>query len=245
MPKILKATLGVAFLKPMFRLSTLSGQLADDLLKLRGHAIPAGDFDSIARDQQNTTLSLYNANSSVLFNISQADATYTFDLYDSDGIFSFEKLFVQFQAIWNTADATLKFPAIRRIGFVTEQRLSTGVKSNDLLMDRLTTIKPNGFPARFHLTYDERLNSGHGGLPDPTKDDFINVIRTYYDSALDGQHSEPDAINANLDVQRYYTPPLTGSPFEEIKRLKIEYDKAAVKFNSDLEKMDSSYAKAA
>ncbi len=244
MPKILKATLGIAFSSPMFRLSTYSGQLADELLKLRGKSVPDEYFATVGRDQQNSTLSLFSNDKGVFFNISQADITYTHDLYSSEEDFSFDAFFKQLQAIWTTTNNILKLPTITRIGYVTEQRYILGSKSNNLLIEKLTSLKPNGFPARFLLTYDERFNAGHGGLPDPTKDDFINIIRSYYDSSLDIHHPEQNAINANLDVQRYFSPHFSGTPFDEIMKLMKEYEKAAANFSSDWEQMGTNYAKA-
>ncbi|MBI5439464.1 MAG: hypothetical protein HY936_11075 [Nitrosomonadales bacterium] len=112
-------------------------------------------------------------------------------------------------------------------------------------MDKLTSLKSNGFPAKFHLSFEDRKNVGVGGLPDPAKDDFINVIRTYYDSLLDVEHPEADSINTNLDVQRYYSPIFKGAPFEEITKLKKEYDKTALRFTGDLNSFGISDVKAA
>lgn len=244
MSKIQKATIGIAFSTNMYRLSTLSGQLADELLKLRGNSIPNEYFANIGRgDLQNVSLSLFNKEIGVHFGITQTEISYTFDFYNSENIFSFEKFINQFEAIWNTSNSVLKFPLIRRIGFVTEQRIYAGSKSNNILLDNLTTMKPNGFPARFQLTYDDRINTGKSGLPDYTKDDFINIIRSYYDSLLDVNHPEPDHINGNLDVQRYYAPNLSGTPIEEIRKLKSHYDKASIEFVSHLEQLESKHAK--
>lgn len=234
MAMIQKATVGILFSERMFRLSSLSGVLTDDLLALRGKIIDSDSFETIGRDPHNFNLRLYNEDAGVFLNITLESIVFTRDLYNSADHFDFDTFLDEFQAIWRAFDTRLKVPGIRRIGFVTEQRFQAGSNSNQLLVDRLTTLKFTGFPAKFHLSFEDRKNVGIGGLPDPTKDDFINVIRTYYDSLLDVEHPEADSINANLDVQRYYSPFFKGNPFDEIRKLKNEYDKAALKFIGDL-----------
>lgn len=234
MAKISKATIGILFAERMFRLSSLSGALTDDLLALRGKSIATDCFENIGRDMQNFNLSLYNADVGNYLNITLEGITFTHDLYDSSNPFNFETLLDDFKAIWQAFDNRLKVPSIKRIGFVTEERFQAGSNSNKLLVSKLTKLNFNGFPAKFNLSFEDRKNVGHGGLPDPTKDDFINVIRTYYDSELDVSHPAPDSVNANLDVQRYYSPLFKGTPFEEIRKLKKEHEKAALKFNIDL-----------
>lgn len=204
MVNIKKATVGVLFSERMFRLTSMSGALTDELLALRGKTINTQSFVNIGRDPHNSILSLYNEEAGIYLKITLESFTYTSDLYMSGEDFKFDCFFNEFEAIWRAADTILKFPSIRRIGFVTEQRFLVGNKSNNLLMEKLTTLKPSGFPAKFNLSFEDRTDVGHGGLPDPTKDDFINIIRTYYDSSIDDSHGEANAINANLDVQRYY-----------------------------------------
>lgn len=245
MAKISKATVGVVFAERMFRLSSLSGVLTDDLLALRGKTIASDSFETIGRDAHNFNLRLYNEAVGSYLNINLESITYTRDLYDSAAHFNFDAFLDDFKAIWHAFDTLLNVPGIKRIGFVTEQRFQIGNNSNQLLVDSLTTLKTNGFPAKFHLTFEDRINVGTGGLPDPTKGDFVNIIRTYYDSLLDSEHPEADSINANLDVQRYYSPILKAKPFNEISKLKKEYDKAASKFIGDLNRFGISDVKAA
>ena len=245
MAKISKATVGILFSERMFRLSSLSGVLTDDLLALRGKTIAPDSFETIGRDVHNFNLRLYNEAAGSYLNISVESITYTRDLYDSEAHFDFDAFLDDFKAIWDAFDARLKVPGIKRIGFVTEQRFQAGNNSNKLLVDSLTTLKTNGFPAKFHLSFEDRKNVGVGGLPDPTKDDFLNIIRTYYDSLIDVEHPEADSINANLDIQRYYSPIIKAKPFDEIIKLKKEYDKAALKFIGDLNKLGISDVKAA
>jgi hypothetical protein len=247
MAKLLKATVGILFTERMFRLSSLSGELIDDLLSLRGKIIDSDDFQTFERDTHNTNLRLFNERSGKYLNINLESITLTHDLYDSEANFKFDTFIAEFEAIWSAVDTRLKLPNIRRIGFVTEQRFHTGSNSNQLLVDKLTTLKTSGFPAKFHLAFEDRLNVGIGGLPDPTKDDFINVIRAYYDSSIDIEHPEEDSINANLDVQRYYSPALKskGFPVDEVRKLKRKYDEAESKFNSELTRFGISNAKSA
>ncbi|MGB8410942.1 MAG: hypothetical protein WCE58_13665 [Gallionella sp.] len=245
MAKINKATVGILFSEKMFRITSVFGSLTDDLLALSAKGIIADTFKTIGRDVHNSQLQLYNKETGVYFSIDLENITYTKDLYDSEANYDFAGHLAEFEALWKVMDSRLKFPSIRRIGYVTEQRVHAGETSNKLLVEKLSRIKPLGFTAKFLMTFEDRINVGYGGLPDPTKDDFINIIRAYYDSAIDAQHPEVDSINANLDVQRYYNPYLKGEPFADIKKLKKEYDKVALKFNDDLTMFGTDNAKAA
>ena len=250
MANILKATLGISFSERMFRLSSLSGSIVDELLSQRRKKIRSDSFEKISRvdNQSNYYLRLFNKASGIALAVDFDGVTYTHDLYDLNSHFEYNNFFKEFKAIWKILDSRLNFPDIRRIGYVTEQRFNTGNKdSNKVLIDRLTTFKLEGFPAKFNLTYQDRKNAGHGGLPDIRKDDFINIIYSYYDSSSDGEHPDEDSLslNANLDVQRYYSPFCKGTPFDEIKKLKKEYDDAALRFNQDLSNLGINDVKAA
>lgn len=194
MAKILKATVGISFSERMFRVSTQAGALTDDLLALRGKQLELDSFDAVGRDSTGSSLRLHNKESGMYLVINLDSITFTYDLYDKDTDFKFDTFLAWFKAIWETFDARIKAPPIRRIGFVTEQRFYAGSDSNKILVDRLTTIKPVGFPAKFHLTFEDRKDVGHGGLLDPTKDDFINIIRSFYDGSMDIDHPEDESI---------------------------------------------------
>jgi uncharacterized protein (TIGR04255 family) len=245
MAKILKASIGIMFTERIFRLSTQAGVLIDDLLTLRGKKLDIDSFESVSRDPLSNNLRLFNEDSGIYLSINLDSITFTYDLYDLDSHFNFDDFITKFKAIWETFDARIDAPDIRRIGFVTEQRFNVKNGSSRLLVDKLTTLNSEGFPAKFNLAFEDRKNVGHGGLLDPTKDDFINIIRSFYDSSIDTEHPEEGAINANLDIQRYFTPALKKAPFDEIKKLKAEYDKVAVKFGNEVDKLGINYGKAA
>lgn len=246
MNHIKKATVGIVLSERIFRLSTQAGALTDDLLALRGKKIDLDSFESVLWEPRSNTLRLFNDEAGIYLLANLEGITFTYDLYNlEEATFQFDDFIAKFQSIWDVFNARIKASAIRRIGFVTEQRFEAGKNSSKLLVEKLTTIQSDGFPAKFNLSFEDRKNVGVGGLPDPTKDDFINIIRSYYDSLLDKEHPEDDCINANLDVQRYYNPALKGSPFDGIKKLKIEYDKAALKFAIDIKKLGINNGKAA
>ena len=245
MKDVRKATIGIAFADRIFRISSVAGSLIDELLKLRGKELPAEYFSTVARDPYDNSITIYGQAEGAYFNVSQDSIAYTYDLYESKKILNYATFVKEFESIWKTTHSVLQLPAIRRIGFVTEQRVYAGKMSNNMLLERFTGFKPSGFPARVSLSFDERFNTGHGGLPDPTKDDFDNFIRTYDDSALDVQHPVSDAINGNLDVQRYYSPAFVGQPVQEIAALKERYDKIVTEFNIDLEALSQKHEKAA
>ncbi|MBI5439463.1 MAG: hypothetical protein HY936_11070 [Nitrosomonadales bacterium] len=99
MAKICKATVGILFGERMFRLSSLSGALTDDLLALRGKSIASDSFETIGRDAHNFNLRLYNEDSGSYLNITLESITYTRDFYDSAAHFDFDTFLDDFQAI--------------------------------------------------------------------------------------------------------------------------------------------------
>ncbi|MBI4998170.1 MAG: hypothetical protein HZC22_15015 [Rhodocyclales bacterium] len=226
MARILKATIGIRFSERMFRLSTHAGALIDNLLALRGKPLDSGDFETIGRDAHDMNIKVYSETAGKYLHIDLENVTYTVDLYDKGENFSFDTFLDNFSAIWNVINETLHCREIRRVGLVTERRFLKGNEPNRFLLDHLTTFKFDGFPAKFNLSFEVRKNTGPGGLPDPTKDDFINYLYFFYDSILDIEHSEPGAININLDVQRYFSPSLRDGPIAALRKLKAEYDKA-------------------
>lgn len=106
---------------------------------------------------------------------------------------------------------------IRRIGIVAEHQIpAKDAKASEALLGTLTSITSAGHPAKFILKIEDRRFPTKGGIPDFKKDDFINVIREYYDSDVDADHANDGHINANIDVQRYYSPLFNGNVFDEV-----------------------------
>jgi hypothetical protein len=236
MMKVQKATVGIRFSERIFRISTLSGNLIDDVFSLRRGPLTNDHFAAVGRDRQGNGFTMSNEEYGNYLTVDIENVTYTQDLYDSDRDFDFEKFFHEFGAIWAALDSQLQAPHIRRIGYVCEHRIEDANASQSLLKALTPHGNGQGYPAKFNLSFEVRKNTGHGGLPDPIKDDFLNLIYGYYDSSLDTSHAQDGAFNANLDVQRYYSPALKDKVLDEFRKVKGEYDKAAKQFFADLRK---------
>jgi len=111
--------------------------------------------------------------------------------------------------------------------FVAEYRFAA---TSEHLLTNLTKMKAGGHIDKFQMSFETRHQTGKGGLPDPTKDDFFNVIRQIYDSAMDLDHATRGFVNANLDVQHYYAPALTSEIPRAALGLQQEFDKRCTAF---------------
>lgn len=234
MPRIRKATLGVRSLQKMFRLSSLSGMLADAIIAARTKApLDEKYFTNYMRANDDTVLRMTNEDRGHFLTIDVDQITFTHDLYEIDREFDRAAFHAAFRVIWEAIDPILKAREIRRIGFVAEYRFAMAAEH---VATSLTRFKLAGHADKFQLSFETRHQAGKGGLPDPTKDDFINVIRQFYDGTMDRDHpaTGPGSINANLDVQHYYAPSLTTDIPRAALNLQQEFDKRVPLFFDEL-----------
>lgn len=243
MAPIYKATVGIRFSQRMFRISSMTGVLADALLDLRGTKhFPEDHFTSIYREANDNLLKLSNESSGVSFTVDVENLTYTHDCYETGKKFDYAEFLAEIRIIWKVVNEALSIPPVRRIGFVVEHRFPVKEEPSHLLQGTLTPFKVDGFSGRFNLGFESRKPTGYGGLPDPKKDDFYNHIHSYYDSLLDANHPISEHFNANLDVQRYYSPAFKGDVIVEFENVKKEFDKASVSFLDELKKLGLIHA---
>jgi len=232
MPRIRKATLGVRSLQKMLRLSSLTGIILDAVLAARTKA-PLDenyftDFQRVNADQQ---LRLQSEERGHYLTIDTDQILFTHDFYVNDRQFDRDAFHAAFRVIWEAIDPVLKAREIRRVGFVAEYRFAA---TSEHLLTNLTKMKAGGHIDKFQMSFETRHQTGKGGLPDPTKDDFFNVIRQIYDSAMDLDHATRGFVNANLDVQHYYAPALTSEIPRAALGLQQEFDKRAPLFFEEL-----------
>lgn len=235
MERIRKATLGVRTADKLFRLSSLNGLIADDLISALNKS--SGEltyFSSVLRPNGGSTLQLVNEERGRTLILDFENIALVHDFYDQEKAFDSSQMLSDFKLIWETIDSIMHIKRVRRVGFVAEYRFEKKSEVSAHLLSTLTKLKTHGYLAKFSLQYETRKPTGPHGLPDPSKDDFYNFIRQIYDGSLDNDHAEAGFFNANLDVQRYYAPSLLNGIPSATTQLYAEFEKAVIPFFDEL-----------
>lgn len=149
--------------------------------------------------------------------LSASDVVVITDSYTLDRNVHPDKFLQRFADVWSAANRILEIHSVRRIGMVAEYRGQHADPSRHLL-SAATKVQLEDIAAKFHLAFERRVPPQDGSRPDPKSSDFINYIYGIYDSVRDEVPDET-AFNANLDVQRYFSPLLEGNVPDEVKIL--------------------------
>jgi hypothetical protein len=236
MEKIRKFIVGVRPASKMFRLQSLSGLVIDTILSARGSK-PFDDeyYSMVETTNSNGSFRLFNSKLGNSLLVDDSNVIFMKNTYECNVNLTPEKMLDEFSAIWPQINKILKINDIRRIGIVGEHQIHIGKKNpNVILMSSLTNILVPQHPSKFHLKYEERRPTKEGIAPDILKSDFININYEYYDSEIDVDHSTIDSLNANIDVQRYYSPLLTSNVTDEVKKLLKMFSEEKKKFDIHL-----------
>lgn len=216
-----KFIIGIRPASKIFRISSVVGQIIDSILSERGtNHLDEKYYEKISSNKNLDTYRLENDSLGNILTIDLENVIFIKDYYEVTKEFDFSEIFLEFKQIWNAIDKFLKLKDIRRIGMAAEHQIR-GVSNNlnKKLLDSMTTVKEINHPAKFHLRYENRYPTIAGAAPDIEKSDLINIIYHYYDSATDTDHPNEDSYNANIDVQRYYSPLLKSNIVEEVNKL--------------------------
>ena len=179
-------------------------------------------------------------NSNVV-HIAEDSISFTKDFYVSGGSYDFSKAIAEFKTVWSAINKILVVHDIRRIGIVAEYRYDVDAKQpSKWLREKLTKLQTQRVTEKFHLRFEERELASDGKAPDPMKSDFINYIYSYYDGAIDAYHTQPDAMNATLDVQRYFTPVLNGDVVDEVQKLNKHFVAAEKTLDAHLKSLGAA-----
>jgi hypothetical protein len=239
--KFHRIIIGIKLNTKMFRLSSLSGQLIDDMLNLRNTEKEISDdyFTkvSISPNPEDIHVSLTNEDNSHELLFRSSEVILRISAITSDTTVSTERAYKEFELFWKKADKLLHFPAVRRVGFVAELRAKEKTKnssSNDL-MKALLKNGPNNHSGRFHLQYEDQSLKANGEIQNPSTDDYWNTIYTYYSSDRD-ETPENNTINANIDIQKFYAPAKSGA-LAELRKVKERFTRDKTKFKKSLSDM--------
>jgi hypothetical protein len=230
--KPLKLTVGIRPSKPMFRFATWAGSMVDDLLSSVERAKATKSlFKHVEQAADKSHFRLVGDKHSLFVGVN--DLQYSVDYYESEENLNIDAEIERFVSFFSVVNATLKIRDIRRIGIACEYRFSSNTEQPSReLIEKVTRLKSDGFPAKFQLQFEQRHPiTATTGIPDFRTDDFWNVLETYYDGEVDVDHSAKHEINLMLDVQRYYAPLLEEKVDGAIRAVAEKYKKQFVLFS--------------
>ena len=216
MSRILKATVGIRTQTRMFRIRGLGGTIVDAVLQRRGHAsLPEDAFAQVGfiADEQGIRLGVPDHGPQLT--VTHSDITYQEDCY-TEGLFDFARFHQRFRELWKTVNEILKVTHVRRIGFVTEERLENPNPS-EALLESLTKWPSQSPVAGFNLRFVERVSESPSFNEEESA--YVNRIYSLYDGLLDKEHPDQGQVNAMLDIQRYFAPLISGNMADELLKL--------------------------
>lgn len=236
MARINKFVIGIRPASRMFRIPSVIGLIIDSILSERGGKTLADDyFLEVASNHEKMNYRLRNDDLGNTLIINMDNIVFTKDYYGNEKQFNFKKVHSEFLHIWQIVNENLKIKDIRRIGIVAEHQFEEEeTKSNKILVETLTPFENIKHPAKFRLKFENRHPTAEGLAPDLEKSDFINVIYDIYDSEEDADHPAKGSINANIDVQRYFSPLLKSNIPEQILKLHNMFQNERTKFETFL-----------
>jgi hypothetical protein len=219
--KIDKFVVGIRTASKMFRIQSVGGVLLDNILALRNKGgLDEDYYTEISISADRFQYSLKNEKLGNMLHMDTDGIVFTKDCYEKVTKVDFEKFISEYSLIWDVINNSLKIEDIRRIGIASEHQIST--KDNTCgkhMVDTFTKFKQPAHQGRFHLRFEDRRLTKEGLAPDIKKSDFLNVLYDYYDGESDVEHPNKNTLNANLDVQRYFSPLLKKGCFEETSKL--------------------------
>lgn len=208
MAHVKKLILGLQPTNRMFRIGSLSGVIIDALLAARGNELSVDYYLQIGESKNQVFINLINEKEGNSLFIDTNNVVLTKSAYP-DGHVDLDVTLKEFLAVWNIVNKIVQLKEVRRIGWVAEHRLELPESNNQYLLTKLTKIAPPEHPAKFRLSFENhRPTKDPLVRPDVSKSDFTNVMYEYYDSAMDTQDPADGKVNANIDFQKYYAPPL-------------------------------------
>jgi hypothetical protein len=237
-----KLAIGIKPPVKLFRVDSLWGETVDAILVALDEKAFGKDYYtavgvSDARDQA----TIRNDDGSHSLTIAVEHVVFQKNTYGSGAKLNLDKAVDEFVMLWPVLNDVLRMRDVRRIGVVGEARFYDVTEPSKMLVEKLTRLSAYGHPSKFHLHFERRLATKEGLAPDVAKDDFENLICTFYESSLDTDRKDDRAFNANLDFQRYYAPPLAqNSVVKETRRLFEAFQKHFLEFDKKLNEMGLS-----
>lgn len=237
MPKIRKLVIGIRPAKRLFRLSSQAGIIVDTIVDAVGNSLPDGYVTQVKRTGDDQLTSLTSEDGLTTLTLNVENILLTKDYYDNHKHCDQNEVLKEFRTVWEMINKILQVREIRRIGIFAEYRFKPAKDnpSADLLA-LLSSVQREGYPAKFVMSFETRLNAKTKGAIDPETSDFLNIGENYYDSEVDSEHSAKGFINANLDVQRYFAP-VIGDIKDHLVEVNTQFEKSSKAFLDRVKKL--------
>lgn len=234
MMSIKKIAIGIRPSSRMFRIPSVIGLIIDTILSERGgKKLPDEYYSEISSNHEKASYRLRNETLGNTLIIDMEHILFVKNYYTIKKHSDIKDVFSEFSCIWQTVNEYLKVKDIRRLGIVSEHQFIVD-NTNKKLLDSLTCFQDVKHPAKFRLNFENRHQTAEGLAPDIERSDFLNVIYDIYDGELDVEHPQKGTVNANLDVQRYFSPLIKSNIPEEVAKLHKIFLKEQAKFESFL-----------
>jgi hypothetical protein len=229
-----KLSVGLAPLAQMFRVTSLSGEIADEIVvNLKEKPIRNSEFFTEFNSPNTAMVQLRNKERGNSLLVTTGNIVFTQERFGSH--VDIDKFLEAFAQLWRVIDHVLDVQQIRRIGMVAEHRVFDVDDPSKVLVGALTKYPQPEYSGKFLCAFEKRIPYARAESPVNFKTgEFTNVIHQFYDSELDIDAPQSSAFNVNLDVQRYYSD-LTGDGFsDEVKSLRKEFESQWREFHANL-----------
>ncbi len=219
MLSIKKITVGIRPPRRIFEISSNWGQAFDKIIALEG----TKNFRDVQFAKYTVTTpedryTLFTPEKDIVFTFSNGDITFTVSAYETTKHIDIEDFLQKFADIWRAINGVLNLRSIQFIGCVAEHRTSSLKESSTELLTKVTKLDPKGQTHKVQLHVEQIFPTASVEARQTANTDRVVKILDIYDSLMDTEYAEKDAVNVNLDVQRYYHPSFTGNVIDEVKR---------------------------
>jgi len=221
---IKKLTVGIMPAVQMFRVSTLSGQIADNIVaSLKDKPIRNAEYFTELSGPSVAAFQLRNKERGNYLLINPGNIVFTQERFKSH--VDIEKFIEEFAQLWGVIDDVLEVQQVRRVGMVAEHRVFGVDDPSKVLQDALTKYPTSDHVGKFYCSFEKRIPLERAASPINVKvDAFTNILYQFYDAEMDAESPEADAFNVNLDVQRYYTDETGDKVLNEVRSLKRDFE---------------------
>lgn len=231
-----KLTIGARFTRKIFKLSSVSGRIIDDLLESRDRGKIKAKLEHFRGSGTGDFVQLQDESGRVTINVDSEAVTVALDVVKTGGHVDFDEVRFIFQETWRITQLQLNNPFPRRIGIAGEFWLDPIKNPSGILASHFLKDPPTGTLAKYVTQFERRFPDA-GGPFDPTKSVFLNVIQGFYDAELDVVHAKSDAIVASLDVQRYFDIEAKINTSDELTKLNNNFNKEKELLDKTLTKL--------
>ena len=229
-----KLVVGISFYERLNSVINIWGVITDEIMSKRGtNGIAADYFTHVATLPDGSGAVINNPEKQKELRVSVGDVTFASGLYyEHDAALSFSSAFDDAKFLIKSVFNLLPYYSVKRIGIVGEYRAFISDNPRDYLF-RVSNLTAPVNPFGFILTYQSRRYEDSANPPKNLEaSNFKNILFSYYDSAVD-QCPDSGGINANIDVQENFFPPVTEDIVPVLSKHYKYFDSEAKKFKAN------------